>query len=149
MLKKIIPLSLLLLVIGAGVGYLFFAPADTKQAAPPPTQNTSVSETPTKAPPKPSTPVDAIKASAALQFNVPENEITIVNSEKKQWTDTCFDIVIPDFTCEKKIIDGYEVTIETSGFTTTYRTNDDWSVIRTVKDVLPSPSAEPTSESEL
>jgi hypothetical protein len=111
MFSRLFPLLLLVPIIVAGIWFLFFSPAlpkfsgQTPSVTPLPTQPIAAEkDSPPVSTPDPdiSKALPAIKASIALQFNIPEDKITIVKSEEKEWKDTCFDIVIPGFQCEKK-----------------------------------------------
>lgn len=137
-MKTILPIVILILLIGTGVVYLALSPTKAKppvSAGPTPTQQAT-----TKTGPGADTPqqpkkegVDAIRAYAALQFNVNEDKVVIVSSEKQNWDDICLGIKIPDYKCTATKTSGYEVVVQAGGYTTTYRGTDDGSIIRIVK----------------
>ena len=132
MLKKVIPLTLIVLIILAGIAYVFLSPTNPKQDSSSSAQKTNSSESNTSK--ARSIAVPSIQSYASLQFKIPEDEIKIVSSEKQEWDDICLGIKIPDYDCTKKAISGYEVTVEINGNKTTYRASNDGSIIRIVKN---------------
>ena len=117
MLKKLLPLFILILSVGAFFAYKWLTPTNFKQL--------STITSPQA--------VTAIKAYAAVQFGVSEDKVKILNSKKEEWQDICLGITIPDYKCTKAKTTGYEATVEANGYKTIYRSNDDGSIIRVVK----------------
>lgn len=150
---KILPLTLIILLIAAGIGFIIFWPPDSNTRTNSQTQTTT-NQTTVNNTSNTLQGIPAIKAYAALQFNVPEDQVTIVSSEKQDWEDICLDLPIPNYECTKQAVSGYEVVVEIDGNQTKYRGSDDGSIIRVVKTLSPesltgaaaSPSPEASSE---
>lgn len=142
MFKNILIGSIIMVVL-AGIGVTLYSQALPKQ--PKSINSTPVTEeyinssnnAPTDNTSKPSglTGVAAIKAYAAFQFNVSEDKITVVSSNKKDWPDTCLGLPVEDKEnkCVQTVTPGYEVTLQIDGQKTTYRGNDAGTNIRVVK----------------
>ena len=132
MFKKFFPMFILLVVVGTGVGYFLYFPIKS-QPTPNPSQNQKAGNSKDNASTG-SKAVPSVKAYAALQFNVSEDKVTVLSSEKKEWPNICLGMDIKDYDCTKKVVTGYEVVVEAGGYTTRYRSSDDGSIIRVVKE---------------
>jgi len=136
-MTKIILAIIVVLIIGtAGAWYLYFSPANFKSPAVQQTvkiEDIAPTGAATVIPTQPTDPVAAVKQLAALQFNVTEDKLTIVSSNKKDWPDTCFGLSIDNKSCVKTVTPGYEVVVKLNSDQITYRTNSNGSDIRIVK----------------
>lgn len=134
-MKTFIPLGLIILLIVAGVGYIFFSSSDSNKTDSTNqiqirTQQTVTPQTNASTDPK---AVQTARGYASFQFGVQEDQVKIVRSEKQQWQDTCLDIPNSDGGCTKQQVTGYEVIVEVNGNQVTYRASDDGTIIFVVK----------------
>jgi hypothetical protein len=130
--KFSLPIIIAVLAVIVGAAYLSLNPDMLKKEQAPVTSSSTASEQ--KGPtPKPRNAIEAIKAYAAMQFNVTVDEIKILSSEKRNWKDICLDIKIKNYDCKKSEISGSQAVVEANGIKTTYRSNEDGSIIRVVK----------------
>lgn len=132
MLKKIIIGIVALLIVVAVAGALSYYPINlNKAASPSPTPSTNT-QAPTGKPAN-LTEEAAIKYYAAKQYNISEDQLVVVSSEKKVWDDTCLGTPFDEKSCKKGATSGYEMTFKINGKNVTYRGTDDGNLILFVK----------------
>lgn len=105
-------------------------------------QKTQTSDTPTSADDAPPgsihnlpvpDAVTAVKKYVAEKSGVREGLVIVMTAYEKEWSDGCLGLGGPAESCIAMITPGYEVTVQVSGGTQTYRTNADGSQIRREK----------------
>ena len=74
--------------------------------------------------------LDAVRAAAAEQAGVVEEEVEISLFEEAEWPDACLGLATEDEMCAQVIVPGFRVIAEAGGEILAYRTNADGAILR-------------------
>lgn len=129
--KTHIAIGVIAVLIGAGWWYLAI---DSSGVEPEPvnTSPTSADNAPTGSLhnlPVPDAVSNARQLASELS-GAPLGESIVMSAYEKEWPNGCLGLPEADEFCTQAITPGYEVTVEASGETYVFRTNQDGSVIR-------------------
>ena len=74
--------------------------------------------------------VAAVRTHVANELGIGEGVVIILSAYEKEWRNSCLELAGEDEFCLQVITPGYEVTVQATGASSVYRTNNDGSVIR-------------------
>ncbi len=112
-------------------------PASQTNTPVPPTQGVPATETipPTQDVPPTHIPVDLTPAQRAAiqalaqQYNLPVDQIRLLNTEAVTWDNGCLGVVLPGKMCTQGQVEGFKLTLEANGRNFEYHTNQDGSSV--------------------
>jgi hypothetical protein len=91
-----------------------------------------IEATPFDVPPDARAAVDAVIAEVVRRLDVAEEDITVINVEARDWSDSCLDVVYTNQQepCAQVITPGYNVTVYFGDTVESWHTDENGSIVR-------------------
>lgn len=113
-------------ILFLGVGFAFFRNVTVNNVAADPIE-TSIDA---KNGNLPESVANSVLEDASTRYNLPVEELRLVQAEPQDWPDGCLGLAPPDTFCTQIIVSGWQVTVEGGGKSLVYRTDDSGSLVK-------------------